>query len=96
MSQEVFAASIGLASKGNVSVIEREERCSLDVALAIEALSGGRIDAARLNADVAKARAVAEPDAHRVTCITCGERHDDPRTRACSFVDCPHAEREAA
>jgi DNA-binding XRE family transcriptional regulator len=35
LSQADFAARIGLASKGNVSIIERENRCGLNVALAI-------------------------------------------------------------
>jgi DNA-binding XRE family transcriptional regulator len=56
LSQADFAARIGLASKGNVSIIERENRCGLNVALAIEALSGGRIDAAEICEDVKRAR----------------------------------------
>lgn len=56
LSLEAFGAKIGLASKGNVSIIERGGACSLPVALALEALSGGRLDAARLNEDVAAAR----------------------------------------
>jgi predicted transcriptional regulator len=61
LSLEAFAVAIGIASKGNASLIERDNRASLPVALAIEALSikdgVARIDAATLNADVAKARA---------------------------------------
>jgi hypothetical protein len=56
LSLAEFGALIGLASKGNVSLIERGAPCSLTVALAIEKLSGGRIDAAHLSADVAAAR----------------------------------------
>ena len=56
MTQEAFGAEVGL-SKGKVSIVEREQRCSIPVALAIEALSGGRIDAATLNDDVARVRA---------------------------------------
>lgn len=56
LSLEQFAERVGLQSRGRMSVIEREGRCSLDVALAIEALSGGRIDAALLNDDVKAAR----------------------------------------
>ena len=56
LSLEAFAQQIGLASKSTVSDMERDNRCSLPVALAIEKLSGGRIDAAALNADVAAAR----------------------------------------
>lgn len=66
LTQEEFGARIGLANKASVSLLEsrRREQCSVDVALAIEALSvradlnGGapRIDAARLNEDVRKAR----------------------------------------
>ncbi|MFO6447841.1 hypothetical protein ACLBKU_11905 [Erythrobacter sp. NE805] len=58
LSLEQFAARVGLQSRGRMSVIEREGRCSLDVALAIEALSGGRIDAAELSDDVKAARHV--------------------------------------
>ncbi|WP_288016476.1 hypothetical protein [Microcystis phage Mae-JY04] len=56
VSQEEFAALIGLSSKGNVSIIERENRCGLRVALKIEQLSGGRIDAASLNDEVRVSR----------------------------------------
>lgn len=56
LSLEEFAGRVGLASRGRMSVIERENRCSLDVALKIEALSDGRIDAADLSDDVRAAR----------------------------------------
>lgn len=56
LSQQDFAELIGLSSKGNVSVLERGGPCSLAVALRLEELSGRRIDAAALNADVAAAR----------------------------------------
>ena len=56
LTQGQFAPLIGLANKGSVSVIERGGPCSLEVALEIERLSGGRIDAASLSADVARAR----------------------------------------
>ncbi|HEV2080056.1 MAG TPA: helix-turn-helix transcriptional regulator [Allosphingosinicella sp.] len=55
---EEFAATIGIKSKGHASEIERDNRCgSVSVALTIEKLSEGRIDAASLNDDVAMARA---------------------------------------
>ena len=61
LSLEEFSEKVGLSSRGRMSVIERDERCSLAVALKIEALSVGpdgapRIDAADLNDDVAAAR----------------------------------------
>ena len=56
LSLEQMAERVGLQSRGRMSVIEREGRCSLDVALAIETLSGGRIDAGDLNEDVRAAR----------------------------------------
>lgn len=56
-SLETFAAKVGLSSKGYLSCIERgTATCSVDVAINIERISGGRISAATLNADVAKAR----------------------------------------
>ena len=57
LSLEAFAQRVGLQSKSTVFDMERDNRCSLNVALAIEKLSNGRIDAAVLNADVAAARA---------------------------------------
>lgn len=58
---EEFGARIGL-SKGKVSELERGLfPCSPDVALAIEKLSGGRIDAAELNEVVARARHPVAP-----------------------------------
>lgn len=59
LTQEAFASAIGLKSKGQVSIIERANSCSVNVALAIEAHSNGLVDAATLNADVAAARKVA-------------------------------------
>jgi DNA-binding XRE family transcriptional regulator len=56
LSLEQFAERVGLQSRGRMSVIEREGRCPLGVALRIETLSEGRIDAADLNEDVKAAR----------------------------------------
>lgn len=57
MTLTQFGAAIGLSSKGQVSQVEHGKfPCSLSVALEIERLSGGRIDAARLNDDVRRAR----------------------------------------
>lgn len=50
---------IGL-SKSQMHEVERTDRASLRVALAIEELSGGRIDAAALSDDVRVARHGAE------------------------------------
>ena len=67
LSQEGFAEQVGLRSKGHLSQIERgNETPSVRVALEIERLSGGRIPAASLNADVAlvdtfRAEAANEP-----------------------------------
>ena len=56
-----FAKLLGLSSKGYVSQLERGEvRCSVSVALALERLSGGRINAAAQNADVALVRGAGE------------------------------------
>lgn len=57
LTQSDFAPLLGLANKASVSLIERGGPCSVDVALALERLSKGRLDAGALNADVAKARA---------------------------------------
>jgi transcriptional regulator with XRE-family HTH domain len=54
LSQEEFARHVGLSSKGYVSQLERGEITpSVKTALEIERLSGGRIRASELNADVA-------------------------------------------
>lgn len=53
-----FAAAVGCSSKGRISEIERGIASpTVAQALRIEELSGGRIDAAALNEDVAAARA---------------------------------------
>lgn len=57
LSGDEFARRIGLSSRSRVSEIERGSPISLNVALAIEALSGGEIDAGEMCADVAAARA---------------------------------------
>ena len=56
LSLEAFAAKVGIQSRGRMSVIERENRCALRVALAIERLSDGRVDAAGLCEEVRAAR----------------------------------------
>lgn len=53
MTLAEFGKAVGVSSIGHMSEIERGGACSVRVALAIEALSSGRIDAAELNADVA-------------------------------------------
>jgi transcriptional regulator with XRE-family HTH domain len=57
LTQEEFGARIGLQTKGSVSLAERGLKpISADVALAIETLSDGTINASALNAIVARAR----------------------------------------
>jgi transcriptional regulator with XRE-family HTH domain len=56
LNQAEFALRIGLANKASVSLLERGGPCSLPVALRLEQLSEGRIDAAALNDDVRAAR----------------------------------------
>ena len=59
MSLEAFANLLGLKSKGQMSLIESgKASCSAAVALRLEELSGGRINAADLNAVIARARRV--------------------------------------
>lgn len=62
LTLDEMASRLELSSKGYVKDIERTNRCSAKVALAIEDLSGGRIAAASLNPDVAlveQARGIA-------------------------------------
>jgi transcriptional regulator with XRE-family HTH domain len=59
MSLEAFANLLGLKSKGQMSLIEAgKSSVSAAVALRLEDLSAGRIDAASLNTVVAQARRV--------------------------------------
>lgn len=101
LSQLEFGARIGLANKASVSLLERGlAPCSLEVALRIEELSGGQIDAAQLNDGVRLARGAARigdpanADAadRQVICIEC----DQPFGGTCPIVSCPHFGREAA
>lgn len=64
LTQLEFGEKIGLANKASISLIERGlAPVSLKVALAIEELSGGRIDAASINEDVRLSReAVAQAE----------------------------------
>lgn len=54
---EEFGRAIGVNSKGRVSEYIRDNRFPLNAALALQELSGGRIDAAELCDDVRRARA---------------------------------------
>lgn len=58
LSGEAFGRLIE-KSKGHVSGIEKEGRCSAKVALEIERVTGGAVDAASLNDEIAAARKVA-------------------------------------
>lgn len=58
LTLDQFGEKVGLSSKGQLSLIERNGGpCSVRVAVAIETLSGGRIDASTLNDDVRLSRA---------------------------------------
>ena len=81
LSLEEFAARLGLASRGRMSVIERENRCSLRVALAIEDLAKGRIDAGDLSEEVKAAR-------HGLD--------NDPAQQRASIIDSPQFDTGAA
>lgn len=59
LSVREFASQLGLRSQGYLCDIEQANRCSAKVALAIEAHSGGLVDAASLNEDVTAARKAA-------------------------------------
>lgn len=58
LTLEAFGLLIG-RSKGHMSEIERLNRCSAKLALAIEEKTRGQVDAASLNEEVAAARKVA-------------------------------------
>jgi DNA-binding transcriptional regulator YdaS (Cro superfamily) len=55
LTMEAFGATIG-RSKGHMSEIERTNRCSPRLALAIEKATDGQVDAASLNDEIADAR----------------------------------------
>jgi DNA-binding XRE family transcriptional regulator len=59
LTLEELAGALALKSKGYMSEIERANRCSPKIALALEAHSSGLIDAATLNEDVALVRRAA-------------------------------------
>lgn len=103
LTQIEFGERIGLANKASISLIERGlAPCSLRVAVAIEELSGGRIDAAGLNEDVRLSRH-GTPDTLELpplspgkagesspaACELCERRWEDVETRACSEAGCP-------
>lgn len=58
LTLEALAGLIG-KSKGHVHAIEQANRCSAKVALALERVSRGAVDAASLNAEIAEARKIA-------------------------------------
>lgn len=60
LSQQAFAESVGLRSKGHVCDIEAGKGCSPEVAFAIERLSNGSIPAASLSRTLAAVLAAQE------------------------------------
>ena len=59
-NQVEFGALLGIASKGHVSELERTGKCSVPVALKLEELSDGQLNAAELNPDVALVRSAGD------------------------------------
>ena len=58
LSLEAFGALVG-KSKGHIHAIERSNRATASLALAIEQVTGGQVNAAFLNSSIAEARRVA-------------------------------------
>lgn len=58
LTLEAFAALVG-KSKGHMSEVENTMRCSANLALKIETATGGKVNAAMLNEDIASARKAA-------------------------------------
>lgn len=58
LTLEAFGELIG-KSKGHVHAIEQSGKCSAKVALTIERVTRGAVDAATLNAQIAEARKIA-------------------------------------
>lgn len=58
LSLEAFGTLVG-KSKGHIHEIESTMRCSAKMALAIEEVTGGQVDAASLNDEIALARKAA-------------------------------------
>lgn len=58
LSLEAFGALVG-KSKPHIHQIEREMRCSAKLALDIERVTSGEVDAAALNDEIALARKAA-------------------------------------
>lgn len=56
VSQQEFARLLGLTSKSHVSEIEKRDQCAPRVALEIERISEGQVDAARISPAVAIVR----------------------------------------
>lgn len=59
-NQVEFGALLGISSKGHVSELERTGKCSVPVALKLEELSNGELNAAELNPDVALVRSAGD------------------------------------
>lgn len=57
LSLEAFGLLIG-KTKGHVHAIESDGRCSAKLALEIEKVTGGQVDAASINDEIAAARNV--------------------------------------
>lgn len=55
-----LSRQVGLKGKASAWEMERTNRCSPDVALALERLSRGRLDASDLNDIIARARETAK------------------------------------
>lgn len=60
LNQSDFASRLGLSSKSHVSELENGGSCSVRVALKVEELSGGQINAASLHPDIALVRSGSE------------------------------------
>lgn len=92
----VYAADAQISEASLTRIRRGEQNFSRDVMLRLIAASGNAVTANDLIG--VEQLPVVPPafEARTVLCSTCELRTDDPATAGCTFIDCPHSQRQAA
>lgn len=96
----VYAADAQISEASLTRIRRGEQNFSRDVMRRLIAASGNAVTAN----DLIGIPPVVEfngfndvvTEARTVLCSTCELRTDDPATAGCTFIDCPHSQRQAA
>jgi hypothetical protein len=100
----VYAADAKISEASLTRIRRGEQNFSRDVLRRLIAASGNAVTANDLIGLPCQTHSFSDFNGHNdtvveartVLCATCELRTDDPATASCTFIDCPHSQRQAA